>query len=102
MDEYNSVEKHYNEISGLIEMAEADNDESLSAEIDKDIIKFEKELDEMEFRNMLSDEDDIRDAIITINSGAGGTESQDWAEMLLRMYLRYCEKKDLKLRLSTV
>lgn len=96
MDEYNSVEKHYNEISGLIEMAEADNDESLSAEIDKDIIKFEKELDEMEFRNMLSDEDDIRDAIITINSGAGGTESQDWAEMLLRMYLRYCEKKGFK------
>ncbi len=42
---------------------------------------------------MLSDEDDIRDAIITINSGAGGTESQDWAEMLMRMYLRYCEKK---------
>jgi len=96
VDEYNSVEKHYNEISGLIEMAEADNDESLSAEIDKDIIKFEKELDEMEFRNMLSDEDDIRDAIITINSGAGGTESQDWAEMLLRMYLRYCEKKGFK------
>ena len=77
-------------------MAEADNDESLSAEIDKDIIKFEKELDEMEFRNMLSDEDDIRDAIITINSGAGGTESQDWSEMLLRMYLRYCEKKGFK------
>lgn len=77
-------------------MAEADNDESLSVEIDKDIIKFEKELDEMEFRNMLSDEDDIRDAIITINSGAGGTESQDWAEMLLRMYLRYCEKKGFK------
>lgn len=100
MDEYNSVEKHYNEISGLIEMAEADNDESLSAEIDKDIIKFEKELDEMEFRNMLSDEDDIRDAIITINSGAGGTESQDWAEMLLRMYLRYCEKKGFKTSLA--
>lgn len=100
MDEYNSVEKHYNEISGLIEMAEADNDESLSAEIDKDIIKFEKELDEMEFRNMLSDEDDIRDAIITINSGAGGTESQDWAEMLLRMYMRYCEKKGFKTSLA--
>ncbi len=48
---------------------------------------------------MLSDEDDIRDAIITINSGAGGTESQDWAEMLLRMYLRYCEKNKFKANL---
>lgn len=100
MEEYNSVEKHFNEISGLIEMAEADNDESLASEIDTDIAKFEKELDEMEFRNMLSDEDDVRDAIITINSGAGGTESQDWAEMLLRMYLRYCEKKGFKTTLA--
>lgn len=100
MEEYNSVEKHFNEISGLIEMAEADNDESLASEIDTDIAKFEKELDEMEFRNMLSDEDDVRDAIITINSGAGGTESQDWAEMLLRMYLRYCEKKGFKTALA--
>lgn len=81
-------------------MAEADNDESLASEIDTDIAKFEKELDEMEFRNMLSDEDDVRDAIITINSGAGGTESQDWAEMLLRMYLRYCEKKGFKTTLA--
>lgn len=77
-------------------MAESENDESLESEIENDINKFEKELDEMEFRNMLSDEDDVRDAIITINSGAGGTESQDWAEMLLRMYLRYCEKKGFK------
>ncbi|MBS1551827.1 MAG: peptide chain release factor 2 [Bacteroidetes bacterium] len=100
VEEYNSVEKHFNEISGLIEMAEADNDESLASEIDTDIAKFEKELDEMEFRNMLSDEDDVRDAIITINSGAGGTESQDWAEMLLRMYLRYCEKKGFKTTLA--
>lgn len=49
---------------------------------------------------MLSDEDDIRDAIITINSGAGGTESQDWAEMLLRMYLRYCEKNGFRAELA--
>ena len=96
VDEYNSVEKHYKEITGLIEMAESEKDETLEAEIDSDISKFEKELDEMEFKNMLSDEDDVRDAIITINSGAGGTESQDWAEMLLRMYLRYCEKKGFK------
>jgi len=68
----------------------------MSAEIDRDIDAFEKELTEVEFKNMLSDKDDIRDAIITINSGAGGTESQDWAEMLLRMYLRYCENNNFK------
>lgn len=77
-------------------MAESESDETLESEIDNDIVKFEKELEEIEFKNMLSDQDDVRDAIITINSGAGGTESQDWAEMLLRMYLRYCEKKGFK------
>jgi len=77
-------------------MAESENDETIEGEINIEIDKFEKELDGIEFKNMLSDEDDIRDAIITINSGAGGTESQDWAEMLLRMYLRYCEKKGFK------
>lgn len=45
---------------------------------------------------MLRDEDDKRDAILTINSGAGGTEAQDWAQMLMRMYLRYCEKQGFK------
>ncbi len=80
-------------------MAESEKDESMEQEIETDIGKFLKHLDEIEFANMLSDEDDIRDAIITINSGAGGTESQDWAEMLLRMYLRYCEKNKFKANL---
>lgn len=77
-------------------MGESENDETLTAEIENEITKFEKDLGELEFRNMLSDKDDIRNAILTINSGAGGTEAQDWAEMLLRMYLRYCEKKGFK------
>ncbi len=72
----------------------------MESDIEGEIDKFEKELSEVEFKNMLSDEDDIRDAIITINSGAGGTESQDWAEMLLRMYLRYCEKNNFKASLA--
>ena len=84
------------DIDTLIEIAESENEESVTEELDAEIDKFEKELSELEFRNMLSDKDDVRDAIITINSGAGGTESQDWAEMLLRMYLRYCEKHDFK------
>lgn len=99
VDEFHSLENHFKDINTLIEMAESEKDESIETELDTDIIKFEKELDEIEFKNMLSDEDDIRDAIITINSGAGGTESQDWAEMLLRMYLRYCEKNGFKAEL---
>ena len=84
------------DIQTLIEMGESENDESVASEIETEITKFEKELGELEFKNMLSDKDDIRNAILTINSGAGGTEAQDWSEMLLRMYLKYCEKKKFK------
>lgn len=55
-----------------------------------------KQLEELEFRKMLNKEEDHLSAILSINSGAGGTESQDWAEMLMRMYLRYAERKKFK------
>ena len=93
VEEFDVVESKFSDVTGLIELAEAENDETLEGEITQETDKFLKELDEAEFKVMLADEDDKRDAIITINSGAGGTESQDWAEMLLRMYVRYCEKK---------
>ncbi len=93
VEEFDVIESKFSDVTGLIELAEAENDESLEAEITQETDKFLKDLDEAEFKVMLADEDDRRDAIITINSGAGGTESQDWADMLLRMYLRYCEKK---------
>ncbi len=54
-------------------------------------------LDDLEFKNMLSGEEDGLDAVLTINSGAGGTESQDWAEMLMRMYLRWGERHGMKI-----
>jgi peptide chain release factor 2 len=59
-------------------------------------------LDEAEFQKMLGGEHDRADAILTINAGAGGTESQDWAEMLLRMYLRWCDKKGFKRDITDV
>lgn len=93
MEEFEQLEAKYGDLCGLIELAEAENDETLEGDITSETDRFLKSLDDTEFKVMLSDEDDIRDAIITINSGAGGTESQDWAEMLMRMYLRYCEKK---------
>ncbi|TRZ66366.1 PCRF domain-containing protein, partial [bacterium] len=63
------------DIDTLIEMAESENDETLESEIENEISLFEKEFNDLEFKNMLSDKDDVRDAILTINSGAGGTES---------------------------
>lgn len=82
-----------------MEIGESENDESLSIELDKDVAAFEKYLEDLEFKNTLSDKDDKNDAILTINSGAGGTEAQDWADMLLRMYNRYAEKNKFKVSL---
>lgn len=77
----------------LVDMAEEARDESARGEIDQECTDVERMLADLEFRNMLSGPDDKRSAILTVHSGAGGTEAQDWAEMLLRMYVRYGEKR---------
>lgn len=82
-----------------MDIGESEEDESITSELEIEIISFEKYLDELEFKNTLSDKDDKNDAILTINSGAGGTEAQDWADMLLRMYNRYAEKNRFKVSL---
>ncbi len=74
--------------------------EPVADELNKEIETLEKGIDDLEFKNMLSHEDDRRDALITINPGAGGTESQDWANMLYRMYVRWAE--DAGFNVSTV
>ena len=77
--------------------------EFIEDEVDDEYIeilkKFSEKLDEFEIKNILNNEDDARDAIISIHPGAGGTESQDWAEMLYRMYSRWIEKKKFKSKL---
>lgn len=82
-----------------MEIGEDENDDAISNELDEQIINLEKYLEDLEFKNTLSDKDDICDAILTINSGAGGTEAQDWAEMLMRMYVRYAERNNFKVSL---
>jgi peptide chain release factor 2 len=72
-------------------LAAEEDDADLEDEIQQEARRLEARLDRLELRSMLSEEDDGRDAIVEINPGAGGTESQDWAEMLLRMYLRWAE-----------
>ena len=77
-------------------------DESLSKEIETELSTLKKNIDELELKGMLSGKDDARDCILTIHSGAGGTESQDWAEMLMRMYLRWGEQNNYKMTLLDI
>ncbi len=69
--------------------------EDVAEELDREIRQLKKGIEELEFKNMLRGEDDHRDAILTFNPGAGGTESQDWAEMLYRMYTRWAKKQGM-------
>ncbi|HWA07586.1 MAG TPA: peptide chain release factor 2 [Ignavibacteria bacterium] len=96
IDLWKNLEHKYNDLESIISLAEEESDITLEEVIEKDIEKLTSEVENVEFKNMLRDEDDKRDAILTINSGAGGTEAQDWAQMLMRMYLRYCEKQGFK------
>lgn len=80
----------------LLEMAQDEGDESVIPEISAELDRLEKEMDAWELQNLLSDEYDKCDAIISITAGAGGTDAQDWAQMLMRMYLRWAEQKGFK------
>jgi len=82
------------ELEVLLELAE--EGENVDQDISLSVASFEKDFEEAELQTLFSEQDDIRNAILTIHPGAGGTESQDWAQMLLRMYLRYAERKDYK------
>jgi peptide chain release factor 2 len=77
----------------LIELSEAEADGSSEDELNGFIASARESVEAFEFQQMMSGQHDKADAIITINAGAGGTESQDWADMLYRMYLRYCERQ---------
>src|SRR5262249_29467793 len=70
--------------------------EDVEKDLEVSLAAFEKTIEGAEFQKMLGGEHDRASAILTINAGEGGTESQDWAEMLLRMYLRWCEKRGYK------
>lgn len=84
----------------LLEMAAAEDDESTIADVASDIDGLLKALEQLEFRRMFSGENDGNNAFLDIQAGSGGTEAQDWAEMLLRMYLRWGEAHGFKTTLE--
>ena len=94
-------QKHYvetEEAKLLAELANEEDDQPTLKELEKDVFRLEKEVNDLEFQSLLGEPDDRRNAILAINAGAGGTESQDWVEMLFRMYLRWCESKEFTTR----
>ena len=80
----------------LLELANAEGDESALADAGTELDSVKKAIGELEVQTLLNGEYDERDALVTIRSEAGGVEAADWAEMLMRMYLRYCERHNLK------
>jgi len=84
------------ELQILLELAAEADDGSLDAEITDGVAGLRRDLDEFELKVMLSGSHDSKPAVLSIHPGAGGTESQDWAQMLMRMYLRWCERNGFK------
>jgi peptide chain release factor 2 len=96
VEQWRSLEKQTNDIAELIKLAAEEADSSFSEEISTDIGNLTELLDKLELELAFGGEYDSRNAILQIHAGAGGTESQDWAEMLLRMYLRWAERRGYK------
>ena len=89
---YDSLKSGLEDINVLIEMADEADDESLIPEIEEEITTFEEKIESIRIDTLLSGEYDKCNAILTLHAGAGGTESCDWCQMLLRMYTRWAEK----------
>lgn len=99
---WREMKKQGEEIAGLIKLAEEEKDESILPEIEKSIYRFNKELEKIELEALFTDEYDVNNAIVGFHAGAGGTESCDWANMLLRMYLRWAEKKGFESKILDI
>lgn len=95
-----SLDRGISDCRDLVEMAVEENDEEGIVDIEAEVQELDKQLAVLEFRRMFSGEMDVNNAYLDIQSGSGGTEAQDWAEMILRMYLRWGESKGFKTTLE--
>lgn len=92
VDQWNDLRERLEEIEVLEQLSRESSDEELKEESERKFDELVSSVEDLEFKKILGEQDDERNAIVSINAGAGGTEAQDWAEMLFRMYLRYCER----------
>ena len=93
VETWRGLERRVTDVAELLELAEAEGDDSVAESAASDLTAVEKQLRGLEFQLQLSGPYDSRNAILAVHAGAGGTDSQDWAEMLLRLYLRWAERK---------
>ncbi|MFV0363310.1 MAG: peptide chain release factor 2 [Suipraeoptans sp.] len=98
LDTLEGLFSQFEDIQVLIDMGYEENDSSIAAEVKEELDNFEKSFETMRIQTLLSGEYDNLNAILTIHAGAGGTESCDWANMLYRMYSRYCEKNNFSVK----
>ncbi len=96
VEKWRTLEKRVKDIEELFILAEEERDSALGNEVQREIEQLSRELDDLELEIAFSGPYDSRNAILSIHAGAGGTESQDWANMLLRMYMRWAERKGYK------
>jgi len=94
--EFEKIKEDIEEIEVMVEIGEEENDIEIYKECEQKFNLFKEKFGTFKLKKFMSDENDSRNAILEINAGAGGTEAQDWAEMLMRMYLRWCERKNFK------
>jgi len=99
VETFRRIDARLNDVAEFLDLARDDNDVSMIAVIATDLKTVEGEVGELEFRRMFSGEMDANNAFLEVQSGTGGTEAQDWASMLLRMYLRWAERRGFKTEL---
>ena len=92
----NYLKNHLRDNQELFDLVSIEGDSATLKTIQEDIDKLEKKVDDIEFKRMFSNPMDSNNCFIDFQSGSGGTEAQDWANMLLRMYIRYAERKNFK------
>lgn len=97
---FDSLQESSDELDVLLELS--DEGENVKKELEPVLEKFDKKLEDAELKTLFTEKEDPKNAILTIHPGAGGTESQDWSEILLRMYLRYAERKEFETKILDI
>ncbi|BAU63138.1 peptide chain release factor 2 [Stanieria sp. NIES-3757] len=100
LEQYHSWQTRLEDTKAIAELLELEEDEALATEAQTNLVQLQQELDRWELQQLLSEPYDHEGAVLTINAGAGGTDAQDWAEMLLRMYTRWAEKQGYQIHLA--